>query len=124
MSDITLHSTERELDAVRARLQSARGKQFWRSLDELADTPAFHELLHREFPAGAAEMTDPVNRRTFLKLMGASLALAGLSGCTFAIQAPQEKVAPFARAPYEQVPGIPLFYATALSRDGFALGVR
>ena len=48
MSDITLHSTERELDAVRARLQSSRGRQFWRSLDELADTPAFHELLRRE----------------------------------------------------------------------------
>ena len=124
MSDITLHSTERELEAVRARLQATRGKQFWRSLDELADTPAFHELLHREFPAGAAELSaDPVNRRTFLKLMGASLALAGLSGCTVAIRQPQEKVAPYARAPYDQRPGVPNFYATALSRDGFGLGV-
>ncbi|NTU85012.1 MAG: TAT-variant-translocated molybdopterin oxidoreductase, partial [Chloroflexales bacterium] len=123
MSDITLHSTERELDAVRARLQSARGKQFWRSLDELADTPAFHELLSREFPAGAAEAADPVTRRTFLKLMGASLALAGLSGCTAAWRTPQEKVAPYARAPYDQQPGIPQYYATALSLDGFGLGV-
>ncbi|GAB4434536.1 MAG: TAT-variant-translocated molybdopterin oxidoreductase [Chloroflexi bacterium OHK40] len=123
MSDITLHSTERELAAVRARLQSARGKQFWRSLDELADTPAFHELLRREFPAGAAELSDPVTRRTFLKLAGASLALAGLSGCTAAIRQPQEKVAPFARAPYDQEPGIPMYYATATSLDGFGLGV-
>jgi MoCo/4Fe-4S cofactor protein with predicted Tat translocation signal len=123
MSDITLHSTERELDAVRARLQSSRGRQFWRSLDELADTPAFHELLRREFPAGAAEMHDPVTRRTFLKLMGASLALAGLSGCTAAIRPPQEQVAPYARAPYDQQPGIPQFYATATSLDGFGLGV-
>jgi molybdopterin-containing oxidoreductase family iron-sulfur binding subunit len=123
MSDITLHSTERELDAVRTRLQSARGRQFWRSLDELADTPAFHALLSREFPAGAAEMHDPVTRRTFLKLMGASFALAGLSGCTAAIKSPQEKVAPYARAPYDQQPGIPQFYATAMTLDGFALGV-
>jgi MoCo/4Fe-4S cofactor protein with predicted Tat translocation signal len=123
MSDITLHSTERELDAVRARLQSTRGRQFWRSLDELADTPAFHALLSREFPAGAAEMHDPVTRRTFLKLMGASLALAGLSGCTAAIRPPREQVAPYARAPYDQQPGIPQFYATATSLDGFGLGV-
>jgi len=123
MSDITLHLTERELNAVRARLQSSRGKQLWRSLDELADTPAFQELLRREFPAGAAELADPVSRRTFLKFLGASLALAGLSGCTVAIKQPPEQVAPFARAPYNQQPGIPLFYATATSLDGFALGV-
>jgi molybdopterin-containing oxidoreductase family iron-sulfur binding subunit len=123
MSDITLHSTERELDAVRARLQSTRGKQFWRSLDELADSPAFHELLQREFPAGASEMHDPLTRRTFLKLMGASLALAGLSGCTMAIKSPQEQVAPYARAPYDQEPGIPQYYATAMTLSGYALGV-
>ncbi len=123
MSDIIFHSTERELAAVRARLQSSRGRQFWRSLDELADTPAFHELLRREFPAGAAEMHDPLTRRTFLKLMGASLALAGLSGCTAAIRPPREQVAPYARAPYDQQPGIPQYYATATSLDGFGLGV-
>ncbi|MFV9506333.1 MAG: TAT-variant-translocated molybdopterin oxidoreductase [Oscillochloridaceae bacterium umkhey_bin13] len=123
MSDITLHSTERELDAVRSRLQASRGKQFWRSLDELADSPAFHALLSREFPAGAAEVSDPVTRRSFLKLMGASLALAGLSGCTVAIRQPQEKVAPFARAPYDQSPGIPRYFATALPLDGFGMGV-
>jgi MoCo/4Fe-4S cofactor protein with predicted Tat translocation signal len=124
MSDITLHSTDHEIEAVRARLKHARGKQLWRSLDELADTPAFHALLSREFPAGAAELPpDPLTRRTFLKLMGASLALAGLSGCTFALRQPQELVAPFARAPYEQRPGIPNFYATALTLDGFGLGV-
>jgi MoCo/4Fe-4S cofactor protein with predicted Tat translocation signal len=123
MSEITFHPSEPELAAVRERLQNTRGRQFWRSLDELADTPAFHALLDREFPHGAAEMADPVTRRTFLKLMGASLALAGLSGCTAAIRQPQEQVAPFARAPLDQMPGIPLYYATALSLDGFGLGV-
>lgn len=123
MSDISLYPTEDDLAAVRARLQKARGKQFWRSLDELADTPAFHELLSREFPQGAAELNDSLSRRTFLKLMGASLALAGLSGCTAAIKQPQEKVAPFTRIPITQTPGIPIYYATALSLDGFGIGV-
>lgn len=123
MSEITLHASEHELEAIRSRLQSSRGRKFWRSLDELADNPTFHEFLNREFPAGASELNDPVTRRTFLKLMGASLALAGLSGCTMAIRQPQEQIAPFARAPYDRVPGIPQYYATALPLDGFGLGV-
>ncbi|OAN38247.1 molybdopterin oxidoreductase [Chloroflexus islandicus] len=123
MSEINLHPAAPEIEAVRAQLQQARGKQFWRSLDQLVDTPAFRELVAREFPQGASELADPVSRRTFLKLMGASLALAGLSGCTFAIKQPQEKVAPFARAPRDQIPGIPNYYATAVTLDGFALGV-
>ncbi|WP_298404272.1 TAT-variant-translocated molybdopterin oxidoreductase [uncultured Chloroflexus sp.] len=123
MSEINLHPAASEIEAVRAQLQQARGKQFWRSLDQLVDTPAFRELVAREFPQGASELADPVSRRTFLKLMGASLALAGLSGCTFAMRQPQEKVAPFARAPRDQMPGIPNYYATAVTLDGFALGV-
>lgn len=123
MSEINLHPAAPEIEAVRAQLQQARGKQFWRSLDQLVDTPAFRELIAREFPQGASELADPVSRRTFLKLMGASLALAGLSGCTVAFKQPQEKVAPFARAPRDQIPGIPNYYATAVMLDGFALGV-
>src|SRR6266403_602468 len=56
-------------------------KTYWRSLEELADSPLFEEFIQREFPQQAEEWNDPVERRTFLKLMGASLALAGLSGC-------------------------------------------
>ncbi|MFN3372620.1 MAG: TAT-variant-translocated molybdopterin oxidoreductase, partial [Chloroflexus sp.] len=123
MSEINLHPAASEIEAARAQLQQARGKQFWRSLDQLVDTPAFRELVAREFPQGASELADPVSRRTFLKLMGASLALAGLSGCTFAMRQPQEKVAPFARAPRDQMPGIPNYYATTVTLDGFALGV-
>ncbi len=123
MSDITLHADTSDLDAVRDRLRYARGRQFWRSLDDLADTPVFREYLEREFPRGAAELGDSLSRRTFLKLMGASLALAGLSGCTTAIRQPQEQVAPFTHIPKEQTPGIPLYYASALALDGFGLGV-
>src|ERR1043166_1149784 len=57
------------------------GKQYWRSLEELAETEEFQELLHREFPENAIEWSDPVGRRKFLKMMGASFALAGLTAC-------------------------------------------
>ncbi len=109
-----------DLEAIRERLRSGGGQQFWRSLDELADTPAFRELVAREFPQGAAELNDPVSRRTFLKLVGASLALAGVTGCTYM---PPEKLAPFDRQPLGRVPGIAQFFATALSLNGYATGV-
>ncbi len=92
-------------------------KTYWRSLDELADSPVFEEFVQREFPHAAEEWNDPVERRTFLKLMGASLALAGLSGCV--IQ-PPEKIVPYVRQPEEEVPGKGLFFATAFSLGGIA----
>src|SRR5258706_11325240 len=72
------------------------GKEYWRSLEELADSPVFEEFVQREFPQQAEEWNDPVERRMFLKLMGASLALAGLSGCV--IQ-PPEKIVPYVKQP-------------------------
>jgi MoCo/4Fe-4S cofactor protein with predicted Tat translocation signal len=93
------------------------GKKYWRSLEELADTPQFREFVAREFPQQAEEWHDPVERRTFLKLMGASLALAGLSGCVFQ---PPEKIVPNVRQPEEQVPGKSLFFATAAPLFGAA----
>ncbi len=92
-------------------------KQYWRSLEELADSPIFEEFINREFPHAAEEWNNPVERRTFLKLMGASLALAGLSGCV--IQ-PPEKVIPYVKQPEEEVPGKGLFFATAFSLSGVA----
>lgn len=85
------------------------GKKYWRSLDELADTPTFREFVAREFPQQAETWNDPIQRRTFMKLMGASLALAGLSGCVFQ---PPEKIVPFVQQPEEEVPGKPLFFST------------
>ncbi|PYS84410.1 MAG: hypothetical protein DMF70_05430, partial [Acidobacteria bacterium] len=93
------------------------GKQYWRSLEELADSPVFEEFVQREFPQQAEEWNDPVERRTFLKLMGASLALAGLSGCV--IQ-PPEKVIPYVKQPEEETPGRGLWFATAFSLGGIA----
>ncbi len=97
-----------------------RRPRYWRSLEELADTPAFREMLHREFPRQASEWLDPVGRREFLKLMTASLGLAGLTSCT---RQPTEKIMPYVRAPEEIVPGKPLFYATALPFRGYGMGV-
>jgi molybdopterin-containing oxidoreductase family iron-sulfur binding subunit len=93
---------------------------FYRSLEELADTPGFRERLAREFPAAASELDDPAGRREFLRLMGASLALAGLTACT---RQPDEKIVPYVRAPEEVVPGQPLYFATAALHHGFASGV-
>src|SRR5215471_10693975 len=92
-------------------------KEYWRSLEELADSPILAEFVSREFPHAADEWNDPVERRTFLKLMGASLALAGLSGCV--IQ-PPEKIIPYVKQPEEIVPGKGLFFATAYSLSGVA----
>src|SRR5882672_3493074 len=95
----------------------APGKTYWRSLEELADAPEFREFVEREFPQHAEEWNDPVERRTFLKLMGASLALAGLSGCVFQ---PPEKIVPNVKQPEDGVPGKALYFATASSLGGIA----
>jgi MoCo/4Fe-4S cofactor protein with predicted Tat translocation signal len=111
---------EIDLAAIRARLATANGKTWWRGLDELADTPEFREMLHREFPAAASELDDPKGRRDFLKLMGASLALAGASACT---RMPQEHIVPYVRQPEEIIPGRPMYFATAMPLGGVATPV-
>jgi molybdopterin-containing oxidoreductase family iron-sulfur binding subunit len=92
-------------------------RTYWRNLEELADSPVFEEFVRREFPQQAEEWNNPLERRTFLKLMGASLALAGLSGCV--IQ-PPEKVIPYVKQPEEETPGQGLYFATAFSLGGIA----
>src|SRR5215217_6014496 len=96
------------------------GKKYWRSLEELADTPQFREFVAREFPQQAEEWHDPIERRTFLKLMGASLALAGLTGCVFQ---PPEKIVSNVKQPEEHVPWKALFFATAVPLFGAATPV-
>ena len=100
------------LAEVRAKLDGKSGKRYWKSLDELADTPAFQELMQEEFPrqASAGEWVDSVSRRGFLKVMGASFALAGLAGCT---KQPDEPIFPYVKQPEDLVLGKPMFFATA-----------
>jgi molybdopterin-containing oxidoreductase family iron-sulfur binding subunit len=109
-----------DLAAARERLE-AGGEPLWRGLDELAQSEALREMLHREFPDQASEWGDPVTRRRFLALAGASIALAGgLSGCQ---QAPPEKIVPYVKQPEQIVPGKPLFFATAMALGGTAVGL-
>jgi MoCo/4Fe-4S cofactor protein with predicted Tat translocation signal len=106
-------SAKMTLAEVRAKLGSKTGKRFWKSLDELADTPEFQELMREEFPrhAGvASEWVDGVSRRGFLKVMGASMALAGLAGCT---KQPDEPIFPYVKAPEDLILGKPMYFATA-----------
>jgi molybdopterin-containing oxidoreductase family iron-sulfur binding subunit len=107
-----------DMATVRRRLEEARGPQYWRSLEELAQTEGFDELMRDEFPRHASQWMDPESRRTFLKLMGASLALAGLSGCT---RQPDEYIVPYVKQPEELIPGKPLFYATAMTMGGVGM---
>jgi MoCo/4Fe-4S cofactor protein with predicted Tat translocation signal len=106
-----------DLEIARARIADTKGPEFWRSLEELAGSPEFHEMMHREFPKGASEWLDEVSRRGFLKLMGASLALAGMTACT---KQPLEPIVPYVRQPEELVPGRPMFFATAFTLGGYA----
>src|ERR1039458_3692587 len=98
------------LDQVRAELKGAKGKRYWRSVDELADTAEFQAAVEREFPGSAQEWVDPVSRRGFMKLMGASLALAGLAGCT---KQPDEPIYPYVKQPEDLILGKPMYFATA-----------
>ncbi|RFC46946.1 MAG: prokaryotic molybdopterin-containing oxidoreductase family, iron-sulfur binding subunit [Verrucomicrobia bacterium] len=97
-----------------AELESGK-RVYWRSYDELQDTPEFREWLEREFPRGAAEVSgseaDENTRRSFLKYMGASASLAGLglAGC----RRPDQFIIPFNKHVEEQIPGRPLYYSSA-----------
>ncbi len=93
------------------------GKTYWRSLDELANTPAFRTWVERTFPQSMSELLDgAVDRRRFLHLMAASLGLAGLSGC----RRPVITAMPYSKPPEEVVPGMPTYYASAMPRPGGA----
>ncbi len=108
----TIAPAKMTLAEVRAKLDGKTGRRFWKNLDELAETPAFHELMREEFPrqSGANEWVDSVSRRGFLKVMGASLTLAGLAGCT---KQPDEPIFPYVKQPEDLIIGKPMYFATA-----------
>ncbi len=94
---------------------SVRPREHWRSLEQLADTPEARSFLEREFPVGASELPEGIDRRSLVQLLGASLALAGLTGC----RKPVENIVPYVTPPEELVPGMPRQYATTMP---FGLG--
>ncbi len=89
------------------------GPRYWKSLDDLAETPAFRDWVEREFPAGASEL-DGVNRRQFMKVMAASFGLAGLgmTGC----RRPEHVILPYSQQPENVIPGVPIYFSS--SRPG------
>ena len=99
---------------------SSLPKKYWQSLDELSDSPEFDAYVKREYPSQSEVLIDPVSRRSFMKLMGASLGLAGLASCT--VQ-PKEDIIPYITQPEEIVPGKALYFATAMPRSGGAMGL-
>ncbi len=110
----TLNFTE-----FRARVGDLRGKEYWRSLEELARSDVFDDFMHQEFPQQAIALDKGVHRRDFMKLMGASVAMAGLAAC----RAPHETIVPYVNQPESLIPGKPLYFASAMPLGGVATGV-
>jgi MoCo/4Fe-4S cofactor protein with predicted Tat translocation signal len=109
-----------DLDKIRARLESAQGPLYWKSLEELAETKEFQAFLDDELADRTPNWLDADHRRNFLKLAAASLAFAGITACT---KQPKEVIVPYVRQPEEFIPGVPLYYATAMQMGGVGTGL-
>ena len=114
-----------DLEALRAKLRAGQGPAFWRTLEEAAETDAVRDYIEQEFPALASAVPDEgpdkgMDRRNLLKVMAASLAMAGAAACT---KQPAEYIVPYIHQPENVVPGMPMFYATAIPVHGYARGL-
>jgi molybdopterin-containing oxidoreductase family iron-sulfur binding subunit len=120
---MTTSTTRNKIDyaQLRERLKSGKGREYWRSLEELAETAEFQEQMRNEFASQEEKWIDPVTRRNFLKLMGASIAFSGLTACNFS--KPEEMILPYVKQPEQMVLGKPFFFATAVPYNGFGYPV-
>ncbi|HMF78517.1 MAG TPA: TAT-variant-translocated molybdopterin oxidoreductase, partial [Bryobacteraceae bacterium] len=109
-----------DLQVLRENLAAGRGPAFWRTLDEAAESDHLTEYIEQEFPGLSGQIPQGVDRRSLLKVMAASLAMAGAAACT---KQPKELIVPYVRQPENVIPGVPLFYATAMTIGGYARGV-
>jgi MoCo/4Fe-4S cofactor protein with predicted Tat translocation signal len=109
-----------DLGAIRERLSQKTGSEYWRSLEEIAETPECQDFLENEFPQTGSDWRNPIDRRNLFKLMGASLGLAGLTACT---RQPLEKIVPYVKPPEEFSTNTAVFYATAQLNGGYATGL-
>jgi molybdopterin-containing oxidoreductase family iron-sulfur binding subunit len=113
--------TAEDFDGIRETLDNSSGPEYWRSLEEMSQTDAFQSYVNNEFSALATEPLSPMSRRNFLQVMGASLALAGVTtGCS---RQPVETIYPYVMPPEEIIPGKPLYFASAALSGGYAQGV-
>lgn len=113
-------SQETQTASQEATPKPAQGQKYWRSLDQLADTEEFQRFLQHEFPGFTKELASSTTRRHFLKVMGASFALAGMGTLTGCIRWPKEHIVPFTNRPEGFQPGIPDMYATSMEIGGVA----
>jgi MoCo/4Fe-4S cofactor protein with predicted Tat translocation signal len=109
-----------DLEALRQKLAAGRGPAFWRTLDEAAESEELREYIEQEFPGLSGQVPQGIDRRSLLKVMAASLAMAGAAACT---KLPKEYIVPYVRQPENIIPGVPLFYATAMPVGGYARGL-
>ncbi|MGA8593851.1 MAG: TAT-variant-translocated molybdopterin oxidoreductase, partial [Bryobacteraceae bacterium] len=100
-----------DIQALREKLAAGRGPAFWRTLDEAAESDELREYIEQEFPGLSGQVPQGIDRRNLLKVMAASLAMAGAAACT---KQPKELIVPYVRQPENVIPGLPLFYATAM----------
>ncbi|MDQ2947681.1 MAG: TAT-variant-translocated molybdopterin oxidoreductase, partial [Acidobacteriota bacterium] len=109
-----------DLQALRQKLAAGDGPRFWRTIEEAAETEELTEYIEQEFPGLSGQIPQGVDRRNLLKVMAASLAMAGAAACT---KQPKELIVPYVRQPENVIPGLPLFYATAMPLNGYARGL-
>jgi MoCo/4Fe-4S cofactor protein with predicted Tat translocation signal len=109
-----------DLQALRENLAAGRGPAFWRTLDDAAESDELREYIEQEFPGLSGQVPQGIDRRKLLKVMAASLAMAGAAACT---KQPKELIVPYVRQPENVIPGLPLFYATAMPAVGYARGL-
>jgi len=101
--------------------EQLNGPKYWRSLDEMAATPGFKQHVEREFPEGASNL-DGVDRRQFFKLMAASFALGGV-GLAAGCRRPEAHILPYGKSVEGIIPGLPLYFATAMPLRKYAIPV-
>jgi len=109
-----------DIQALRQKLATGDGPRFWRTLEEAAESEELTEYIEQEFPGLSGQIPQGVDRRNLLKVMAASLAMAGAAACT---KQPKELIVPYVRQPENVIPGLPLFYATAIPLNGYARGL-
>ncbi|HLY10598.1 MAG TPA: TAT-variant-translocated molybdopterin oxidoreductase, partial [Planctomycetota bacterium] len=120
MTDAAPDLSRMDWESLRQGLSTLEGREYWRRLEELSTSPSLRRTLEEHLPRPAAALPEGMDRREFVTLLGAALALAGFSGCG---RPPAEKIIPYVRQPESLVPGKPLFYATALPHPGGATGI-
>lgn len=110
---------KRKVEHPEPSARELSGPRYWRSLDELVETPGFQEKLDREFPEGAANLHG-VDRRHFFKLMAASFALGGM-GLATGCRRPEANILPYGKSVEGVIPGMPQYFATSFPLRGAAL---